>query len=161
MTQSTTPPGLEESASEIAGVLQDRLIALLDLTMTLKHIHWNVVGPGFIATHEMLDEHVVSIRQMSDQVAERIATLGEVPNGLPGYVVKNRGWDDYGVGRDVVSVHLSALDRVYDGLIADHRAAISKFESLDPVTVDLLTQQAGTLELYQWFVRAHLEDKGS
>ena len=46
-------------------------------------------------------------------------------------------------------------------LIADHRAAISKFEPVDPVTVDLLTQQAGTLELYQWFVRAHLEDKGS
>ena len=25
--------------------LQQRLVALIDLELTLKHIHWNVVGP--------------------------------------------------------------------------------------------------------------------
>ena len=161
MTHSTTPPGLEDSAAEISSLLQDRLVSLVDLVLTLKHIHWNVVGPGFIATHEMLDEHVVSIREMADQIAERIATLGNVPNGLPGFLVEHRTWDDYSVGRDVVVAHLTELDRVYDGVISDHRAAITKLEPVDPITVDLLTQQSGILELYQWFVRAHLEDKRS
>lgn len=161
MAHSTAPAGLEESAEEISALLQNRLGSLVDLVMTLKHIHWNVVGPGFIATHEMLDEHVVSIREMADQVAERIATLGGIPNGLPGYLVEHRTWDDYPVGRDVVTAHLGELDRVYDGVISDHRAAITKLEPIDPITVDMLTQQSGTLELYQWFVRAHLEDKQS
>jgi starvation-inducible DNA-binding protein len=161
MAHSTAPPGLEESAEEISTLLQDRLGSLVDLVMTLKHIHWNVVGPGFIATHEMLDDHVVAIREMADQVAERIATLGGVPNGLAGYLVEHRTWDDYPVGRDVVAAHLAELDRVYDGIISDHRAGIEKLEPIDPITVDILTQQSGTLELYQWFVRAHLEDKRS
>lgn len=160
MPISKTPPGLSGSADEIAGILQDRLVSLLDLVLTLKHIHWNVVGAGFIATHEMLDQHVTTAREMADAVAERIATLGEVPNGLAGNLVETRSWGDYEVGRATVKTHLTALDAVYDGIIADHRAAISKLEPIDPITVDLLTQQSGTLELYQWFVRAHLESAG-
>ena len=43
-------------------------------------------------------------------------------------------------------------------MIADHRAAIDKTEEADPVTQDLLITQAGELEQYHWFVRAHLEN---
>ena len=38
-------PGLDESAAEKVRItLQERLTALSDLALTLKHIHWNVVG---------------------------------------------------------------------------------------------------------------------
>jgi len=43
-------------------------------------------------------------------------------------------------------------------VIADHRTAIDKTEETDPVTQDLLISQAGELEQYHWFVRAHLEN---
>ena len=33
-------------------------------------------------------------------------------------------------------------------------------DELDPVTQDLLIGQAGPLEKFQWFVRAHLESAG-
>ena len=53
--------------------------------------------------------------------------------------------------------HLGALDVVYSGVIEDHREAIDEFDELDPVTQDILIEQAQALEQYHWFVRAHLE----
>lgn len=160
MTTKYTVPGVErEQARRLADELQHRLTALIDLHLTLKHVHWNVVGPAFIGVHRMLDPQVDAVRLMSDDVAERIATLGFEPIGTPGFVAKNRSWDDYGIGRAGTQEHLAALDVAYSGLIADHRRCIAEFEELDLVTQDMLISQTRELERFQWFVRAHLEDR--
>ena len=45
-TKRFTVPGLDQKkADQVAKRLQQRLVALIDLELTLKHIHWNVVGP--------------------------------------------------------------------------------------------------------------------
>ena len=158
-TPRYTVPGMKpDAASEVIELLQDRLNALNDLALTLKHVHWNVIGPHFIAVHTMLDPQVDGVRVMVDDVAERIATLGGSPCGTPGALVAARSWEDYSIGRDDAIAHLGALDLVYSGVIADHRTAIDKTEETDPVTQDLLINQAGELEQYHWFVRAHLEN---
>jgi starvation-inducible DNA-binding protein len=144
-------------AQEVITLLQDRLNALNDLALTLKHIHWNVVGPHFIAVHTMLDPQVDAVRLMADDTAERIATLGGSPVGTPGALVQTRTWDDYDLGRDDAIAHMGALDKVYDGVIEGHRKAIETTEEPDPVTQDLLIDQSGQLEQFQWFVRAHVE----
>jgi starvation-inducible DNA-binding protein len=159
MESDFAPAGLShDTAEDMADKLQQRLHALIDLGLTLKHVHWNVHGPGFMAVHEMLDEHVAAVRDMADEVAERIATLGAIPNGLPGHLVKHRDWDDYALGRGVVAAHLGALDKVYDGVIEDHRAVAAAAADEDVVTEDMLVGQLGKLELYQWFVRAHIQN---
>jgi starvation-inducible DNA-binding protein len=153
-----TVPGLdEETSTTLVGILQDRLTALTDLHLTLKHVHWNVVGPHFIAVHEMLDPQVDAVRDMTDDIAERIATLGGTPVGTMAAMVEARTWDDYSLGRAGTAEHLGALDLVYQGVNADHRKAIETTEDLDPVSQDMLIAQSGKLELYHWFVRAHLE----
>jgi len=155
---SYTVPGMTpENAGTVITILQDRLNALNDLQLTLKHVHWNVVGPNFIAVHEMLDPQVDAAREMVDDIAERIATLGGSPCGTPGALVAQRTWDDYSVGRAAAISHLGALDLVYAGVISSHREAIARTEEPDPVTQDMLISQAGQLEQYHWFVRAHLE----
>lgn len=155
---SFTVPGIEpQDAATVATVLQERLNALTDLSLTLKHIHWNVVGPHFIAVHTMLDPQVEAVREMCDTTAERIATLGQSPVGTPGALVKARSWDDYSIGRADAIAHLGALDLVYTSLIADHRQAMEKFEDLDLVSQDMLIGQCQQLEQFQWFVRAHFE----
>jgi starvation-inducible DNA-binding protein len=152
-----TVPGLaKQEGSAIAGVLQERLVSLIDLSLTLKHIHWNVVGPTFIGVHLMLDPQVDGVAAMVDETAERIAALGGSPNGLPWNIVANRSWNDYSLLRALVPEHLGALDLVYTGVIDSHRHAIEAVD-VDAISVDLLVRQTGTLELYQWFVRAHLE----
>ena len=151
------PSGLSaEHAAQVIEILQERLNTYNDLHLTLKHVHWNVVGPSFIGVHEMIDPEVDLVRLNADAVAERIATLGGSPRGTIGAITKTRDWDDYPLGRALVPDHLAALDREYDRVIAANRDAIDAVEA-DLITQDLLIGQTGALEKFQWFVRAHLE----
>jgi starvation-inducible DNA-binding protein len=160
MAQFTIPGLTDKQGAQLAELLQKQLSTYNDLHLTLKHIHWNVVGPNFIGVHEMIDPQVEAVRGYADEVAERIAALGASPQGTPGAIIKDRAWDDYSVGRDTVEAHLAALDLVYTGVIEDIRKAIEVTEELDPVTQDMLIDQAANLEKFQWFVRAHLESAG-
>jgi starvation-inducible DNA-binding protein len=157
MTAYTVPGMKTGNAERVNALLQDRLNSLNDLALTLKHIHWNVTGPNFIAVHTMLDPQVDGVRAMVDETAERIAALGGSPVGTPGALVKQRDWDDYSIGRADAIAHLGALDVVYSGIIEAHRAAIDTTEELDLVTQDMLIGQGRQLEHYHWFIRAHLE----
>jgi starvation-inducible DNA-binding protein len=160
MTQFTIPGLTDKQGARLAELLQKQLSTYNDLHLTLKHIHWNVVGPNFIGVHEMIDPQVDAVRAYGDEVAERVAALGASPQGTPGAIVKDRAWDDYSVGRDTVQAHLAALDLVYNGVIEDIRNAIDETEELDRVTQDILIDHAAQLEKFQWFVRAHLENAG-
>ncbi|CAL9314129.1 DNA starvation/stationary phase protection protein [Streptomyces sp. NPDC030392] len=156
-----TIPGMDvRDSQDIIELLQMRLHSLNDLHLTLKHVHWNVVGPHFIAVHEMIDPQVDQVRAMTDDLAERISTLGGEPVGTPGALVERRTWDDYSIGRAEAIEHLGALDLVYTSVIREHREAMRATESSDPVTQDMLIEQLRGLELFQWFVRAHLESSG-
>lgn len=112
MTEFTIPGLTDTQSRKIADLLQSQLSTYNDLHLTLKHVHWNVVGPNFIGVHEMLDPQVELVRGYADAVAERIAALGRSPQGTPGAILKDRTWDDYSVGRDTVQAHLAALDLV-------------------------------------------------
>lgn len=156
-----TLPGLsDKNGREVAELLQKSLSTYNDLHLTLKHVHWNVVGPNFIGVHEMIDPQVELVRGYADEVAERIATLGKSPLGTPGAIINDRTWDDYSVERDTVQAHLAALDLVYTGIIEDTRKSIDRIEDLDPITEDMLIAHSAELEKFQWFVRAHLENAG-
>ncbi len=160
-TTSYTVPGLsDEQSSTVINALQNRLSAYNDLHLTLKHVHWNVVGPHFIAVHEMLDPQVDLVRGYADEVAERIATMGGSPRGTVGAIVSDRSWDDYSINRDGVLAHLAALDLVYVGVITDNRKVIETSGDIDPVTEDMVIGHTAELEKFQWFIRAHLEDMG-
>ncbi|MFC1413511.1 Dps family protein [Streptacidiphilus sp. N1-12] len=160
-TPRYTVPGISlNDAGEVIDQLRMRLHALNDLALTLKHVHWNVVGPHFIAVHTMIDPQVEAVRAMVDETAERIATLGGSPDGTPGTLVSERTWDNYKLGRADALEHLVALDHVYTGIIIDHRKAAAATEESDPVTQDMLIAQLHALEQFHWFIRAHHETAG-
>jgi starvation-inducible DNA-binding protein len=160
MTEFTIPGMSEKDGAKAADLLQKQLSTYNDLHLTLKHVHWNVVGPNFIGVHEMIDPQVDLVRGYADEVAERIAALGKSPQGTPGAIIKDRTWDDYSVERDTVQAHLAALDLVYTGVIEDTRKCIQTLEDLDLVSQDMIIDHAAELEKFQWFVRAHLENAG-
>lgn len=91
----------KRSAEPLIALLQERLNALNDLVLTLKHVHWNVVGPNFISVHTMLDRQADAVRVMVDEAVERIATLCGSSCGTPGSLVAQHSWDDYSISRPI------------------------------------------------------------
>ena len=108
----------------------------------------------------MIDPQVDAVRGFADDLAERIATLGGSPHGTAGSIVAERTWDDYSLGRASTQEHLGALDMVYRGVIETYRTGIKELDELDLVTQDIFIAETEQLELFHWFIRAHLEDQG-
>jgi starvation-inducible DNA-binding protein len=133
MTQFTIPGLTDKQSARLTELLQKQLSTYNDLHLTLKHIHWNVVGPNFIGVHEMIDPQVEAVRGFADDVAERIAALGASPQGTPGAIIRDRSWDDYSVDRDTVQAHLAALELVCNGVIEDIRHAIDETDEIDEI----------------------------
>jgi starvation-inducible DNA-binding protein len=45
-------------------------------------------------------------------------------------------------------------------VVESYRNGITELEELDPVTQDMFIAETEQLELFHWFIRAHLEDQG-
>src|SRR4051794_36369706 len=154
LTTADLSTGNTTSATPVIELLQQQLDMLNDLALTLKHAHWNVTGPHFIAVHTMLDPQVAAVRDMADELAERIAAMGGCPDGRIGGIVARRGWDEYNLGTADALEHLAALATVYARVVSAHRQSAAAGES-DAVVHDLLTAQSAQLEKFSWFVGAH------
>ncbi|MCL1899738.1 MAG: DNA starvation/stationary phase protection protein [Promicromonosporaceae bacterium] len=147
----------ETQAAEIASLLQERLWVLNDLQLLLKHVHWNVTGPNFIAVHEMIDPQIDEVRLMVDAIAERIAMLGGTPQGTAETFGRSVGGPlSYPLGRASVAEHLAAVSKVYDEVVRHHYQAAVSVGEVDEVTNGLLLAHVEQLDLFHWFVKAHL-----
>lgn len=153
-----TNPGLDEETSEkIITILQNRLSNEQEAALVLKHAHWNLVGPNFIAVHEMLDPEVDSVLNQADETAERISQLGGSPMGRADDVVANRNWDKFELtGRKSVEEYLKALIAYYEQFIAADREAIKQLDELDVISSNIVQDHVQDLEKFLWFMRAHL-----
>ncbi len=153
-----TNPGLDEETSEkIITILQNRLSNEQEAALVLKHAHWNLVGPNFIAVHEMLDPEVDSVLNQADETAERISQLGGSPMGRADDVVANRTWDKFELtGRKSVEEYLKALIAYYEQFVAADREAIKQLDELDVISSNIVQDHVQDLEKFLWFMRAHL-----
>ena len=158
MTLAFVVPGLDEAASEKAiAILQNRLSQEQEAALVLKHAHWNVTGPNFIAVHEMLDPEVEAVLAQADETAERIATLGGTPDGRADAITRNRTWKPFDVdGRAGTEKYLEALIEYYDAFIADDRKALAELDELDVISSNIIQDHVQELEKFQWFMRSHL-----
>jgi starvation-inducible DNA-binding protein len=148
----TTLEPLAQSA--VASRLQPLLVDLLDLSLTGKQLHWTVVGPQFRALHEQLDEVVAQYRTWSDQVAERMTSVGVVPDGRVQRVAGDspadpapEGWVE---GRAVVRELATRIEAV----ARRTRAALDGLGEHDLVSEGLLTEILEGLEMQLWMVSA-------
>lgn len=148
----------ENSRKGVIALLNARLADLIDLQLALKHAHWNVKGPHFIALHEMFDTLQGGLAAPIDDMAERITALGGNAMGTV-----------QGIER---ATSLPALPTdVFDGLrlveaLADRTAALGKAvrkgiedttEMGDADAADLLTGLSRQLDKNLWFLEAHLQ----
>ena len=156
---SFTVPGMSiKDGTEVAAMLQDRLNALTDLHLTLKHVHWNVVGPHFIAVHEMLDTFRSDLDEHVDTIAERAAQLGGFALGTTQAVAKATPLKPYPTDISRTRDHLAALIERYALAAKLARAAIDESSDAgDADTADIFTAYSRTLDKQLWFLEAHTQ----
>lgn len=144
----------ENKAKPAADHLQKNLIALIDLSLTLKQAHWNVVGKNFRAVHLQLDEILMTTREATDSVAERIVMIGISPDGRSGTVAQKTPLVPYTTGFVSVDDTVQAVADALQTTISELRESIGALDDLDLVSQDLLIGISSELEKHFWMVQA-------
>lgn len=137
-----------------AAALNRVLADLIDLSLVGKQAHWTLVGRGFRSLHLQLDEVVDAVRLQADEVAERVVTIGETPDGRAATVARESALPEHPTGwvqdTDVIDYFVRALGTTIGRL----REAIGETEQTDVVSQDLLIGVTGALEKHLWMFQA-------
>ena len=148
-----TIPNAQRPAEQ-AELLQKCVAATIDLALNMKQLHWNIRGPKFRSIHEFLDVIIDHARVATDEMAERMATLGQVSIGqrrtLPTSTLP--AIPDEFLSDEAVIAHGSTALEV---TISTLRSAIEQLAELDPVTEDLVIGMLADLEKDLWMLRSH------
>lgn len=138
-----------------APILQSCVAATIDLSLSFKHLHWNIRGPKFQSIHEFLDIVIEQSRKGTDDLAERLVTIG-----MPAEGQRHKLQDspvpqiESGFMRDdlVLERAVSILDETVKVL----REAQSQLGDIDAVSEDLVIGILAGLEKSLWMLRSHL-----
>ncbi len=148
----------ENARRSVAALLNARLADLIDLQLALKHAHWNVKGPHFIALHEMFDTMVDSYDTHIDDVAERIAALGGMAAGTAQQVVAATALAPLPAELTDGLALVAALAERTAALAKSVRSAIEETEEAgDADAADILTALSRQLDKNLWFLESHLQ----
>ncbi len=145
----------EKVRVQVIGLLQERLADSIDLYAQLKHAHWNVKGPDFIALHKLFDEVGEESEQYADLIAERIVQLGGIAEGNLSTVTRRSGMPAYPVLVTSAKEHIAALAQtlgVYGDLM--RKGVNMANEVQDPGTADILTEVLRGADKNLWFIEA-------
>jgi starvation-inducible DNA-binding protein len=150
-----------EERSKLAGVLQVSLATSFDLFSQIKQAHWNVIGPHFIAYHELFDEIAGHALDWIDHLAERSAALGGVPQGTVRQSATLSQLPDYALGAAEGPSHVEALSERFAIYCAKLREAADTLERdadiHDLATQDLLIEILRAAEQDLWFLDKHTQ----
>lgn len=148
-----------DSRSAVVVELQATLQDLIMMSLQAKQLHWAVTGPDFRSTHELMDEIAHEAQAFADEVAERTAALGAVPDGRLAGLYAASPLPQVRVGfvpsPEVISITANRLKSLSGRL----RNRISRVAEVDPVSEDLLLNLLYKLEKRSWMVQARQLDK--
>jgi starvation-inducible DNA-binding protein len=104
--------------------------------------------------HLELDEIIASVRDASDEVAERIATLGVSPDGRASVIGKHSRLETYPEGLQTAGATVTAYSDRLSSTIEGLRASLEAVAPHDPISEDLLIGIVGKLEKHLWMLQS-------
>ena len=143
--------------TKMVKLLNARLADAIDLNTQVKHAHWNVKGPNFIALHELFDDVAENVEEHVDTLAERATALGGTAHGTLAAVARASSLKAYPENISDGAAHVKALATVLADFGAKVRAGIEEAAKAgDADTSDLFTGISRDVDKYLWFLEAHL-----
>jgi starvation-inducible DNA-binding protein len=156
-TRNDLPLG---TRTKIVKLLNERLADAIDLGTQVKHAHWNVKGPNFIALHELFDKIAENVEEHIDTLAERATALGGIAHGTLAAVARATSLKPYPQNITDGVAHVKALAAALGTFGARVRAAIDDSTALkDADSADLFTGISREVDKDLWFLEAHLHAK--
>ncbi len=150
----------EKTRGKVVEILNARLADAIDLQSQVKHAHWNVKGPNFIALHELFDRISGVLLEQVDDIAERATALGGMAEGTVAVAARRSKLKNYPLNITAGKDHLYYLSTQLSAYGKAVRAAIESTGKLgDADSADLFTGISRDIDKYLWFVEAHLQDK--
>lgn len=142
----------------VSALLNARIADLIDLQLALKHAHWNVKGPNFIALHELFDTMTDSYDAHVDDMAERITALGGTAMGSVQAVEKATSLAPFPSDVFEGMKMVEALAERTAALAKSVRKGIDETAEMgDADAADILTALSRQLDKNLWFLEAHLQ----
>ena len=147
----------QATSTAVIELVNDHLATASDLASHLKQAHWNVVGEGFIALHQMFDRQVELVRGYVDGFAERARALDGVAHGIVRHAAKHSARPEFPDGevsaRDSISALLERCTS-YSQMLTD---AIKQSDQADDLTTqDLFIEVQREIDRNKYFLRSHL-----
>jgi starvation-inducible DNA-binding protein len=148
----------EATRGGVIALLNARLADCIDLQTQVKHAHWNVKGPSFIALHELFDKINEAVEDYVDEIAERAVQLGGAAEGTARIAASRSTLPEYSTKAVDGRSHVEALSTALACFGKGARKAIDAANELgDLDTADLFTEVSRGIDKWLWFVEAHLQ----
>jgi starvation-inducible DNA-binding protein len=128
----------------------------------VKHAHWNVRGPGFIAIHELFHKVSSEVENYSDLIAERAGGLGGTAYGTVQAAAERSFRVPYQLGIADEQEHVFAISATLAEFGQSAREAIDQATTFgDADIADLFTEISRGIDHQLWFVGPHITPKKS
>lgn len=153
----TDSKGKTQTHSRIAEGLNQVLADTYAVMALTHHAHWNVEGDGFFALHAAFEEQYTNLFQASDEIAERVRTLGAYASGGLKTLAKLADMEELEAPvpqKDYVAALVEANEKV--------AANIRKVKELaskegDTETEDMLVARLQYHEKTLWMLKSYLK----
>ncbi|MGI6246374.1 MAG: DNA starvation/stationary phase protection protein Dps [Pseudochelatococcus sp.] len=140
-------------------LLNEHLAQFVDLGAQIKHAHWNVKGPHFIALHELFDKLYANVVEYTDTIAERLTALGGIAHGTVQVAAEISKLKAYPLQITDGLEHVEYLSRSFAEVAKATREAIrTTAEAGDDATSDVFTEVTRALDKDLWFLEAHIQE---
>lgn len=149
----------EEEFGTVGETLQRNLATTISLYLKFKKYHWDIRGRFFRDLHLAYDEFIEEIFGGIDEQAERLVALGGSPIAAPEDIARfslvQVPQETVRDARTQVADLVNDLTRVARGYRDDSQTVD---EANDPVTADLYTGYAATIDKIRWMLQAMMDD---
>lgn len=149
----------EEEFGTVSEALQRNLATTISLYLKFKKYHWDIRGRFFRDLHLAYDEFIDEFFPSIDEQAERLVALGGSPVAAPADIARFSAvvvpQETVRDARSQVADLVGDLTRVSKSYRDD---AQTVDEANDPVTADLFTGYAATLDKIRWMLQAMMDD---
>ena len=160
MTDTVTPTAQHvarpafQASPQLADLLQQVHVDLIDLHLQGKQAHWNVVGRNFRDLHLQLDELVIDVRTFSDTVAERMRAIYITPDGRAATIAAKTSLAPFPADEVDTAETVDLITAAIYAATGTVRRVHDDVDAEDPTTADVLHTILERLEQLAWMIDA-------